>query len=111
MENGSADKGDASNRVRLQSQSVLSNDHYTLRKAEFDFLRRDGAWQKQTRESYDIGDGAAVLPIDRAHSTVILIRQFRWPAFDRGYCGLMVEAIAGKLDGDDAETCAIREAV
>jgi nudix-type nucleoside diphosphatase (YffH/AdpP family) len=104
------DRLDILDRVRVQTVTDLSDNHYTLRKAEFDFRRRDGRWQSQARESYDIGDGAAVLPIDTVNSLVLLVQQFRWPAFERGYCGLMVEAIAGKLDGDDPETCAIREA-
>jgi GDP-mannose pyrophosphatase NudK len=41
---------------------------------------------------------------------VILIRQFRWPLFERGERRLPVEAIAGKLDGDDPLTCVVKEA-
>ena len=64
------------------------------------------------RESYDLGDGAAVLPIDPATGTVVLIKQFRWPAFDVGYKDkLLIEAVAGKLDGDDPESCIRREAM
>jgi nudix-type nucleoside diphosphatase (YffH/AdpP family) len=99
-------------RVKLHRLSVLSDNHYILRKAEFAFRRRDGTWQDQARESYDPGgDGAAVLPIDRAHDRLLLVRQFRWPPFEKGYRKLMIEAPAGKLDGDDPETCAIREAM
>jgi len=70
-----------------------------------------GSWQHQSRESYDIGDGAAVLPIDRAKGLVLLVRQFRWPAFEHGYREFMVETIAGKLDGDTPEACAAKEAM
>lgn len=98
-------------RVRLHHLSVLSDNHYLLRKAEFDFCRSDGSWQRQARESYDIGDGAAVLPFDRARSLVLLVRQFRWPAFENGHRDLLLEAVAGKLDGDNPEACAIKEAI
>jgi nudix-type nucleoside diphosphatase (YffH/AdpP family) len=97
-------------RVRNPQLTVLSDQHYVLRRAEYDFRRRDGRWQKQIRESYDIGDGAAVLPVDPVRGTVILIRQFRWPLFERGERRLPVEAIAGKLDGDDPLTCVVKEA-
>lgn len=107
----SGQKGDASaDRVRNPRLTVLSDQHYVLRRAEYDFRRRDGRWQKQIRESYDIGDGAAVLPLDPVRRTVILIRQFRWPLFERGERDLPVEAIAGKLDGDDPLTCVVKEA-
>jgi nudix-type nucleoside diphosphatase (YffH/AdpP family) len=104
-------KDDIGDRVRLRDLKTLSNNHFTLRKAVFDFRRRDGAWQEQARESYDIGDAGAVLPIDRAENRVLLIRQFRWPPFEAGYKQLLVEAIAGKLDGETPETSIAREAM
>jgi nudix-type nucleoside diphosphatase (YffH/AdpP family) len=103
---------DVASRVRLNELKTLSNNHYTLRRADFDFRRRDGRWQAhQLRESYDIGDAAVVLPLDRARGMVLLIRQFRWPVFEWGVKDLLIEAIAGKLDGDTPETCAAREAM
>lgn len=102
---------DISGRVKLRELKTLSDNHYTLRRADFDFHRRDGTWQQNLRESYDMGDGAAVLPIDRARDRVLLIRQFRWPVFERGGRELLVEAVAGKLDGDDPAACVVREAM
>jgi hypothetical protein len=101
---------DLTSRVKLRELKTLSDNHYILRKASFDFQRRDGQWQHQERESYDIGNAAAVLPFDAARDRVILISQFRWPVFESGYRQLLVEAIAGKLDGDSALDCIAREA-
>lgn len=101
---------DTSSRIRRQHLDTLSDNHYILRRAGFDFRRADGSWQHQTRESYDIGDGAAVLPLDPDTGLVLLVRQFRWPAFEHGYRDLMTEVIAGKLDGDPPDVCAIKEA-
>ena len=98
-------------RIEVTDISTLSDHHYTLRRAAFQYRRRDGAWQDQVRESYDIGDGAAVLPIDRERDRIILIRQFRWPAFEHGYRELLTEVIAGKLDGDTPEICVIKESL
>jgi len=42
---------------------------------------------------------------------VIMIRQFRYPAFYRGENPYLIEVCAGKLEGDDAETCARKEAL
>jgi nudix-type nucleoside diphosphatase (YffH/AdpP family) len=102
---------DISDRIRLHDLKILSDNHYVLRKASFDFQRRDGRWQHQVRESYDIGDAAAVLPFDAARDRVVLIKQFRWPPFEWGYKQLLVEAIAGKLDGDTPPDCIAREAM
>jgi len=102
---------DISDRVKLHELKTLSDNHYTLRRADFDWRRSDGSWQRQLRESYDMGDGAAVLPYDAARGLVLLIRQFRWPAFEAGHRAMLVEAVAGKLDGDDPQRCVVREAM
>ncbi len=106
-----ADKDEVSDRMRMRGVTVLSDNYYILRKAAFDFRRRDGTWQAQTRESYDRGHGAAVLPYDPARGMVLLVKQFRYPAFEVGYRRMLIEAIAGLLDGDDGETCARKEAM
>jgi nudix-type nucleoside diphosphatase (YffH/AdpP family) len=98
-------------RVKLRELKTLSDNHYTLRRAEFEYQRSDGAWQQLNRESYDLGDAIAVLPVDRARDKVLLIRQFRWPVFEWGVKELLIEAVAGKLDGDTPEDCARREAM
>jgi hypothetical protein len=38
-------------RVRILDTTVLSNDWYVLKKTTFDFLRSDGVWQRQSRET------------------------------------------------------------
>ena len=105
------DKDDISGRVRLRELKILSGRYYTLRLADFDYRRGDGQWQQQERESYDLGDAAMVLPVDRARGKVLLIKQFRWPVFESGYRQQLIEVIAGKLDGDTPEVCVTREAM
>ena len=51
---------------------------------------------------YHSGTGAAVLPVNRAAGTVLLVRQLRIPAFLRGGEATLLEACAGLVDeGDD----------
>lgn len=85
-------------RVRHIDTTVLSDNWYVLRKITFDFLRRDGTWQRQSREAYDRGNGAAILLHNPATDTVLLTRQFRMPAFVNGHDGMLVEVAAGLLD-------------
>ena len=97
--------------VQLRAAEVLSDHWYTLRKVTFDLRRRDGQWQTLAREAYDRGNGAALLLFNPRQRTVVLTRQFRLPAFLNGSAdGMLLEACAGLLDGDDAETCIRREA-
>ena len=73
-----------SGRVRIRAVKTLSDDWYVLKKTTFDFLRRDGTWQTQNRETYDRGNGAAILLYNRERGTVVLTRQFRFPAYVNG---------------------------
>jgi GDP-mannose pyrophosphatase NudK len=98
-------------RVRQLSSEVLLRNWGEMRNSTFELQRRDGSWQRQVRETYDSGHGAAVLLYDPARRTVILTRQFRFPAWYNGDADpLLIETAAGKLDGDDPLTCARREA-
>jgi nudix-type nucleoside diphosphatase (YffH/AdpP family) len=85
-------------RVRVREVRTLSDDWYVLKKTIFDFRRNDGTWQTQSRETYDRGDGAVILLFDPDRRTVILVRQFRYPAFVNGADELLIEAPAGLLD-------------
>src|ERR1700704_1747002 len=77
-----------SDRVRIKSVETLSDDWYLLKKTTFDFLRSDGTWQLQTRETYDRGNGATLLLYNLERRTVVLTRQFRFPAFVNGHSGM-----------------------
>jgi nudix-type nucleoside diphosphatase (YffH/AdpP family) len=92
-----------SDRIRIKDVRVLSDNHYTLRTTTFEWRRGNGEWQTQHRESYDRGNGAALLPYDPARGTVILVRQFRYPAYVNGYDDLLIEAVAGLLDDESPE--------
>ena len=97
--------------VRLLDSQLLSNNWYVLRTIAFELRRHDGSWQRQNREAYDRGNGAALLLFDPLRRTVVLTRQFRLPALINGCAdGYLIEACAGLLDGSDPETCIRREA-
>jgi nudix-type nucleoside diphosphatase (YffH/AdpP family) len=90
-------------RVKVKDISLLSDNWYVLKKATFSFQRNDGTWQEQVREVYDRGNGACILLYNQAQRSVILTKQFRFPAFANGYDDLLIEAPAGLLDNMDAE--------
>ncbi len=84
--------------VRVKTVQLLSDDWYVLKKTTFDLRRRDGRWQTMTRETYDRGNGAVALLYNRARRTVLLTRQFRFPAYVNQHDGYLIEAPAGMLD-------------
>jgi nudix-type nucleoside diphosphatase (YffH/AdpP family) len=98
-------------RVRILEERLLSDNWYILKKTRFEYRRRDGRWQEMVRETYDRGNGAVLLPFNVDNGTVMLIRQFRYPAYVNGCAdGLLIEACAGLLDGLDPVACIRREA-
>ncbi len=97
--------------VRNINVQLLSDNWYTLNKITFDYLNDKGVWETQHRESYDRGNGAAILLYNTSKKTVILTKQFRMPTYANGNDdGMMIEVCAGVLDGDAPEKCAIKEA-
>jgi nudix-type nucleoside diphosphatase (YffH/AdpP family) len=101
----------SSSDVQIVEERLLSKDWYVLKKTRFRRRRRDGRWQELVRETYDRGNGAVLLLFNAARGTVVLTRQFRFPAYVNGCAdGLLIEACAGLLDGRDPLTCIQREA-
>lgn len=98
------------NRIRIRSVETLSDDWAILKKTTYDYQRRDGSWETHIRQTYDRGDGAAILPYDPTRRTVLLVRQFRYPAYVNQHPAPLIEVCAGLLDHDDPETCIRREA-
>ena len=96
--------------VRVREIQVLSEDKYVLRKTVFDYRRRDGSWQTLSRETYDHGDGAAILLYDPSRGTVLLTRQFRYPAYVNGHPGPLIEVVAGMQENNDPEATIRHEA-
>ncbi len=97
--------------VRVTDVELLSSDWYVLRRTTLDLRHRDGSWHTQQRETYDRGNGATVLLYDATRRTVLLTRQFRFPAYVNGHPdGLLLETAAGLLDDDDPVTAVRREA-
>jgi nudix-type nucleoside diphosphatase (YffH/AdpP family) len=92
-----------SDRIRVKDVRLLSDNWYTLKTTTFEWRRRDGTWQMQQRETYDRGNAAVILPYNPRRRTVVLIKQFRYPAFVNGYDELMIEAAAGLLDDESPE--------
>lgn len=88
------------NRIRIKATRLLSDNWYILRTTTFDWLRANGEWQTQHRETYDRGNGVALLLYNTKRRTVVLTRQFRYPAYVNGHDDLMIEAAAGLLDDE-----------
>ena len=88
-------------RLRNLDGTLLSDGWATLTRYTFDYRHSDGRWHRQTREIYDRDDGVAILPHDPRRKTVLLVRQFRLPAYLKGGEAMLIEVCAGILEGTD----------
>jgi nudix-type nucleoside diphosphatase (YffH/AdpP family) len=98
-----------SSTVHIKDIQTLAHDKGKLMSVTFEQLRRDGRWQQRKREIYDHGNSAVVLPYDPIRDTVLLTRQFRLPIYLQDGVDRSIEACAGKLEGEKAETRIIKE--
>jgi len=97
-------------RVRILKTEILSDNWYTLNKVTFEYLKKDGTVETQSREAYDRGNGATILLYNKESKKIVLTRQFRLPTYINGNPdGMMIETCAGLLDKDNPEDCIKRE--
>jgi nudix-type nucleoside diphosphatase (YffH/AdpP family) len=97
-------------KIKIKATELLSDNWYTLNKVTFEFQKKNGEWETQSREAYDRGNGATILLYNQKRKTIILTRQFRLPTYVNGNeSGMMIEACAGLLDHDNPEDCIRKE--
>lgn len=97
-------------KIKITNTEILSDDWYTLKKITYQYSKKDGSIQSQSREAYDRGNGATILLYNTESKTVILTKQFRLPTYVNGNeSGMLIESCAGLLDKDNAEDCIKRE--
>lgn len=96
--------------IKVTKKETLSHYKYHLSKVTFEYRDRQGQAKAQTKEIYNRGNGAVILLYNPPKRTVILTRQFRLAAhLNNSDDGMLIEACAGKLDGEDPEQAMIRE--
>jgi GDP-mannose pyrophosphatase NudK len=95
--------------VRVCDVETIAHNKGKLISVSYEQRRRDGELQLRTREIYDNGNSAVILPYDPDRKTVLLARQLRMPTFLQDGIERSVEACAGKLDGEKAEQRIVKE--
>lgn len=98
-------------KLRNITYTELSSEWATLNRIDYDYKFYDGSWKRLSRESYDRGNGTAILLYSKEKGTVILTKQFRMPAYNNNKKdGMSIEVCAGAIDKNEApEVCIIRE--
>ena len=97
--------------IKNIERHLLSDDWATLHRIDYDYKFENGQWRRVSRESYNRGNGTAILLYNLKKGTVILTKQFRMPVYENKVSEAMsIEVCAGALDKDEnPEECIIRE--
>jgi len=103
----------APTRVEVSATERVFDGFFKLDRATVSYERFDGSMSAPVnRLVFERGDSVAVLPFDRERRTVILVQQFRYPAYLRDGPGWLWEIVAGMIEpGRDAEEVARSEAL
>jgi len=98
--------------VIVESDETVWNGRFALDLIKFRQRRFDGTFSgTRTWELLRRGKAAAVLPYDPVADRVVVIEQFRLPAFAAGIAPVMVELAAGLVDPSETpEITILREA-
>jgi len=97
-------------KVNLQERRHVFVDVFDIEEAVLQYELYDGSMSEPVRRlSLERGDSAAAILFDRARGSVILVEQFRYPAWSKGG-GWLIETIAGVVDpGESPELAVLRE--
>lgn len=98
-----------SRRIKNIEEEIISEQWATLKKVGFDYQNKEGNWLAVKREVYDRGDGACALLYNKEKGSVLLIKQFRLPAYLHGDDGFLLEACAGMIEDETPEKTILRE--
>jgi nudix-type nucleoside diphosphatase (YffH/AdpP family) len=95
--------------VRIDQVEVLHDGFGTLRRTTFAYRSPNDGWRQRRVETYARGQGVAALLHDPRTGKVLLVRQFRLPAYLLGVPPVLLEAPAGTVEEGDADTAIRRE--
>ncbi|MCB0400108.1 MAG: NUDIX domain-containing protein [Winogradskyella sp.] len=89
-------------RIKNINRTILSDKYFTLSQVKFNYQLKDGNWVNNTWEVLERGNAAAALLYNTEKQTVILVKQFRLPAYMNGIeDGFLLEVPAGMLEDND----------
>ncbi|MEX2408016.1 MAG: NUDIX domain-containing protein [Rhodovibrionaceae bacterium] len=98
--------------VEILERETVYQGYFRLDRYRLRHRSHAGGWSpEKTREVFERGHCAALLPYDPRRDEVVLLRQFRLPALTAGYDPWLIEIVAGVLDrdGESPEQLARRE--
>jgi ADP-ribose pyrophosphatase len=99
-------------RVEIRERRIAYQGFFRIEAFRLRHRRHDGSWSDEmSREVFERGTAAGVLPYDPHRDEVVLVEQFRLPAHLAGMSAWQLESVAGIIDpGETGNAVARREA-
>ena len=98
-------------RVEILNRRVVFDDVFKIEEVRLRFERFNGQMSDPVRRLvFERGDSAAALLLNRDTQKVILIKQFRYPTYEKGP-GWLCEVVAGMVDQNEPPEETIRREV
>lgn len=103
----------ASEKFEIIEKTICYKGFFTLSRLRLRHKKYDGGWTDiLTRELFERGHAAAVLPYDPVRDEVVLIEQFRAGALDFPGEPWLLEIVAGIIEeGEGEQEVVVREAM
>ncbi|MBO3759727.1 NUDIX domain-containing protein [Ciceribacter sp. L1K22] len=98
-------------KIAVVSDETLWKGWSHLRRLTFDYTSDEGETSRLTWEVLDRGEAACVLLYDEGRDFVVLVRQFRVPAYLKGDRPFLLEVPAGGLEAGEDPAEAIRREI
>jgi ADP-ribose pyrophosphatase len=113
MPPNTADAPASAEEVELVEKTTPYEGHFRIERYRLRHKRFGGGWTEvMSRELFERGYAAVVLPYDPSRDAVVLIEQFRVGAYAAGRAPWLIEPVAGIVEpGEAPEAVARREAV
>lgn len=98
--------------VEIRDRETVYDGYFRMDRYRLRHRLYGGGWSGEvTRELFERGHAAAVLPYDPVLDAVVLIEQFRIGAYAAGWTPWLIEIVAGIIEpGEKAEDVVRREA-
>jgi ADP-ribose pyrophosphatase len=88
-------------KVEIQNKRIVFDDIFKIQEATLRFQKFNGQMSEPVRRLvFERGDSAAALLFNRDTQKVLLINQFRYPAYEKGQ-GWLCEVVAGAIDENE----------
>ncbi|TKK65582.1 NUDIX domain-containing protein [Ilyomonas limi] len=98
--------------VKIKHTTILSDEHYVLKRIDYELQQEEGKWKNQQREVFDHGNAVTALLYNKESKTVILTRQFRIATYVNGNeDGILTETCAGLIDTSESPEATIKREI